>query len=112
MRVNVPPIATSEQLAAAIIWLLSDDSTNVTCVVLADHWFASRGLFCWGPFPTGSVEPVPTANIRAVLAMFVGTVIGALILEMLGKRGIAISHQFDASCQATTPIRAPCEDGP
>lgn len=31
----VPPIATAEQLAAAITWLLSDDSLNVTGTVLA-----------------------------------------------------------------------------
>jgi NAD(P)-dependent dehydrogenase (short-subunit alcohol dehydrogenase family) len=31
----VPPIATSEQLAAAITWLASDDSANVTGIVLA-----------------------------------------------------------------------------
>lgn len=31
----VPPIATSEQLAAAITWLASDDSANVTGTVLA-----------------------------------------------------------------------------
>jgi NAD(P)-dependent dehydrogenase (short-subunit alcohol dehydrogenase family) len=35
MQVMVPPIATAEQLAAAITWLLSDDSLNVTGTVLA-----------------------------------------------------------------------------
>lgn len=35
MQVNVPPIATAEQLAAAITWLLSDDSLNVTGIILA-----------------------------------------------------------------------------
>ena len=35
MQVNVPPIATPEHLAAAITWLLSDDSLNVSGVVLA-----------------------------------------------------------------------------
>jgi NAD(P)-dependent dehydrogenase (short-subunit alcohol dehydrogenase family) len=35
MQVNVPPIATSEELAAAITWLLSDDSTNVSGAILA-----------------------------------------------------------------------------
>lgn len=35
MQVNLPPIATPEQLAAAICWLLSDDSLNVTGVILA-----------------------------------------------------------------------------
>ena len=35
MQVNVPPIATAEQLAAAITWLLSDDSLNVSGIVLA-----------------------------------------------------------------------------
>jgi NAD(P)-dependent dehydrogenase (short-subunit alcohol dehydrogenase family) len=34
MQVNIPPVATAGQLAAAITWLLSDDSTNVTGVVL------------------------------------------------------------------------------
>jgi len=34
LQVVVPPIATSEQLAAAITWLLSDDSANVTGAVL------------------------------------------------------------------------------
>jgi NAD(P)-dependent dehydrogenase (short-subunit alcohol dehydrogenase family) len=34
MQTNVPSVATAEQLAAAITWLLSDDSTNVTGVVL------------------------------------------------------------------------------
>jgi NAD(P)-dependent dehydrogenase (short-subunit alcohol dehydrogenase family) len=35
MQVNVPPIATAEELAAAICWLLSDDSSNVSGAVLA-----------------------------------------------------------------------------
>lgn len=35
MQVNVPPVATADELAAAITWLLSDDSANVTGVVLA-----------------------------------------------------------------------------
>jgi len=34
LHVNVPPIATAEELAAAITWLLSDDSTNVSGAVL------------------------------------------------------------------------------
>ncbi|WP_031273681.1 SDR family NAD(P)-dependent oxidoreductase [Curtobacterium sp. B8] len=34
MQTNVPPIATAVQLAAGITWLLSDDSSNVTGVVL------------------------------------------------------------------------------
>jgi NAD(P)-dependent dehydrogenase (short-subunit alcohol dehydrogenase family) len=34
MQANVPPVATPEHLAAAITWLLSDDSANVTGVVL------------------------------------------------------------------------------
>jgi NAD(P)-dependent dehydrogenase (short-subunit alcohol dehydrogenase family) len=34
LQVNVPPVASAEELAAAITWLLSDDSTNVTGVVL------------------------------------------------------------------------------
>ncbi|MDF1479725.1 SDR family NAD(P)-dependent oxidoreductase [Leifsonia sp. H3M29-4] len=34
MQVNVPPLATSEELAAAITWLLSDDSTNISGAVL------------------------------------------------------------------------------
>ncbi len=32
----MPPIATPEQLAASITWLLSDDSSNVSGAVLAD----------------------------------------------------------------------------
>lgn len=42
MQVNVPPIATAEQLAAAITWLLSDVSLNVSGVVLASDggWVA------------------------------------------------------------------------
>lgn len=42
LQVNVPPIATPEQLAAAITWLLSDDSPNVSGVVLASDggWVA------------------------------------------------------------------------
>jgi NAD(P)-dependent dehydrogenase (short-subunit alcohol dehydrogenase family) len=35
MQVMVPPIASAEQLAAAISWLLSDDSLNVSGAVLA-----------------------------------------------------------------------------
>ncbi len=35
MQVNVPPIASAEELAAAITWLLSDDSSNVSGAVLA-----------------------------------------------------------------------------
>jgi len=34
MQVNVPPVATAEELAAAITWLLSDDSSNVSGAVL------------------------------------------------------------------------------
>jgi NAD(P)-dependent dehydrogenase (short-subunit alcohol dehydrogenase family) len=34
MQANVPPVATAEELAAAITWLLSDDSANVTGVIL------------------------------------------------------------------------------
>jgi NAD(P)-dependent dehydrogenase (short-subunit alcohol dehydrogenase family) len=42
LQTNVPPIATPEQLAAAITWLLSDDSLNVSGVVLASDggWVA------------------------------------------------------------------------
>jgi NAD(P)-dependent dehydrogenase (short-subunit alcohol dehydrogenase family) len=37
MQVNVPPVATSDELAAAITWLLSDDSANVNgAVVMSD----------------------------------------------------------------------------
>ncbi|MEO7018045.1 MAG: SDR family NAD(P)-dependent oxidoreductase [Leifsonia sp.] len=35
MQTTVPPVAQPEQLAAAITWLLSDDSANVSGVVLA-----------------------------------------------------------------------------
>ena len=35
MQVIIPGVATAEQLAAAITWLASDDSANVTGVVLA-----------------------------------------------------------------------------
>jgi len=35
MQTNIPPVATPEQLAASITWLLSDDSANVTGIVLA-----------------------------------------------------------------------------
>lgn len=35
MQVNVPPIASAEELAAAITWLLSDDSSNISGAVLA-----------------------------------------------------------------------------
>jgi len=35
MQVVIPGVATPEQLAAAITWLASDDSANVTGVVLA-----------------------------------------------------------------------------
>ncbi len=34
MQVAIPPVAQPEQLAAAITWLLSDDSANVNGVVL------------------------------------------------------------------------------
>jgi NAD(P)-dependent dehydrogenase (short-subunit alcohol dehydrogenase family) len=34
MKVNLPPTATADELAAAITWLLSDDSANVNGVVL------------------------------------------------------------------------------
>jgi NAD(P)-dependent dehydrogenase (short-subunit alcohol dehydrogenase family) len=34
MQANVPPVATAEELAAAITWLLSDDSTNVSGAIL------------------------------------------------------------------------------
>jgi NAD(P)-dependent dehydrogenase (short-subunit alcohol dehydrogenase family) len=34
MQVIIPGVATAEQLAAAITWLASDDSANVTGVVL------------------------------------------------------------------------------
>ena len=42
MQVNVPPVATSEELAAAITWLLSDDSTNISGAVLPSDggWIA------------------------------------------------------------------------
>lgn len=36
MQANLPPIAKAEELAAAITWLLSDDSSNVSGTVLAD----------------------------------------------------------------------------
>jgi NAD(P)-dependent dehydrogenase (short-subunit alcohol dehydrogenase family) len=35
LQVNVPPVAPPEDLAAAITWLLSDDSANVSGAVLA-----------------------------------------------------------------------------
>ncbi len=35
LQVNVPPVATPGQLAAAVTWLLSDDAANVSGVVLA-----------------------------------------------------------------------------
>ena len=35
LQTTVPPVATAEQLAAAITWLLSDDSANVSGTVLA-----------------------------------------------------------------------------
>jgi NAD(P)-dependent dehydrogenase (short-subunit alcohol dehydrogenase family) len=35
LQVTVPPVATAEQLAAAITWLLSSDSANVSGAVLA-----------------------------------------------------------------------------
>ncbi len=35
LQTIVPPIATSEQLAAAITWLASEDSANVTRAQLA-----------------------------------------------------------------------------
>ncbi len=34
MQVAIPPVAQPEQLAAAITWLLSDDSANVNGAVL------------------------------------------------------------------------------
>ncbi|ROP58683.1 SDR family NAD(P)-dependent oxidoreductase [Curtobacterium sp. PhB115] len=34
LQTNVPPIAAAEQIAAAITWLLSDDSANITGVIL------------------------------------------------------------------------------
>ena len=34
LQVNVPPIASADELAAAITWLLSDDATNVSGAVL------------------------------------------------------------------------------
>lgn len=34
MQTNVPPLASAEQLAAAITWLLSDDSANVSGAIL------------------------------------------------------------------------------
>jgi len=42
LQVNVPPVATAEQIAAAITWLLSDDSLNVSGTVLASDggWVA------------------------------------------------------------------------
>ena len=36
MQTTIPPVAQPEQLAAAITWLLSDDSSNVSGIVLAD----------------------------------------------------------------------------
>lgn len=36
LQTNVPGVAQASQLAAAITWLLSDDSSNVTGVILAD----------------------------------------------------------------------------
>lgn len=36
LQTNVPPIAKASELAAAITWLLSDDSSNVSGAVLAD----------------------------------------------------------------------------
>ncbi|CAN5256400.1 SDR family NAD(P)-dependent oxidoreductase [soil metagenome] len=36
MQATVPPLATAEQLAASITWLLSDDSANVSGAVLAN----------------------------------------------------------------------------
>ena len=36
MRSNVPALASAEQLAASITWLLSDDSLNVSGAVLAN----------------------------------------------------------------------------
>jgi NAD(P)-dependent dehydrogenase (short-subunit alcohol dehydrogenase family) len=35
MQVNIPPVAGADELAAAITWLLSDDSSNVSGAVLA-----------------------------------------------------------------------------
>jgi len=34
LQIVVPPVAQPEQLAAAITWLLSDDSANVNGVLL------------------------------------------------------------------------------
>jgi len=34
MQVNVPPIASAEELGAAITWLLSDDSSNISGAIL------------------------------------------------------------------------------
>lgn len=36
LQTNVPGVATAEQLAAAITWLLSDDSSNISGAILAD----------------------------------------------------------------------------
>ena len=36
LQTTVPPVAQAEQLAAAITWLLSDDSSNVSGAILAD----------------------------------------------------------------------------
>ena len=34
MQTTIPPVATAEQLAATITWLLSDDASNVNGVIL------------------------------------------------------------------------------
>jgi NAD(P)-dependent dehydrogenase (short-subunit alcohol dehydrogenase family) len=34
MQTTIPPVATAEQLAATICWLLSDDASNVNGVIL------------------------------------------------------------------------------
>ncbi|MFL6104873.1 MAG: SDR family oxidoreductase, partial [Actinomycetes bacterium] len=34
MQTTIPPLATPEQLAATICWLLSDDASNVNGVIL------------------------------------------------------------------------------
>jgi NAD(P)-dependent dehydrogenase (short-subunit alcohol dehydrogenase family) len=34
LQTNIPPAAPPEHLAASIVWLLSDESTNINGVVL------------------------------------------------------------------------------
>jgi NAD(P)-dependent dehydrogenase (short-subunit alcohol dehydrogenase family) len=34
MQTTIPPVATAEQLAATITWLLSDDASNVNGAIL------------------------------------------------------------------------------